>query len=193
MVLRRRIQRRESQSRRKRTETGRTGVKLVGEDERVDKNGNRIRTGKASDKASKAFTKEFSDKFEKLANVTPVFYEMRNLFDLSVCMAYVKEQNFYGKADWDLGCLGNESKFPIETASIPTQVETAVNAIWRGSRLMTPLVVEYKSLHASSLRANRPKPIRSLLKPNQPHPSQAIWKQTSGGGTNTSLIQSGSR
>lgn len=115
------------------------GVKLVGEDERVDRNGKRTQTGKSSNGPSKAFTKDFSQKFEKLAEVTPVFYEMRNLFDLSVCMAYVKDQDFYGKSGWDLGVLGDESKFQIETASIPTQVETAVNAIWKGTRLMTPL------------------------------------------------------
>ena len=115
-----------------------SGVKLVGEDERVDRAGNRSKSAK-SDPASKAFTKEFTDKFEKLADVTPVFFDMRNLFDLSVCAAFIQEQDFCGLAGWDLGCLGDENKFKVEIANAPRQVETAVNAIWRGSRLLTPI------------------------------------------------------
>ncbi len=115
------------------------GVKLVGEDERVDRAGNRSKSTKAADPASKAFTREFSEKFEKLAEVTPVFYDMRNLFDLSVCCAFIQEQDFCGQAGWDLGCLGDENRLKVEIANAPRQVETAVNAIWRGSRLMTPI------------------------------------------------------
>ncbi len=115
------------------------GVKLVGEDERVDRTGKRIKTNKPGDPASQAFTREFTEKFEKLADVTPVFYDMRNLFDLSVCAAFIQEQTFCQKAEWDLGCFGDESRLRVEIASAPLQVETAVNAIWRGSRLMTPI------------------------------------------------------
>jgi hypothetical protein len=115
------------------------GVKLVGEDERVDRSGKRTRTFKAADPASLAFTREFTEKFEQLANVTPVFFDMRNLFDLSVAAAFIQEQDFYRLANWDLGGFGEESRFKVEGASAPLQVETAVNAIWRGSRLLTPI------------------------------------------------------
>jgi Protein of unknown function (DUF1598) len=115
------------------------GVKLVGEDERVDRSGNRTKSNKAADPASQGFTKEFTEKFEKLADVTPVFYDMRNLFDLSVCAAFIQEQGFCNLAGWNLGAFGDESRFKVEIASAPLQVETAVNAIWRGSRLMTPI------------------------------------------------------
>ncbi len=115
------------------------GVKLIGEDERVDRSGNRSKSNKAADPASQAFTKEFTEKFEKLADVTPVFFDMRNLFDLSVCAAFIQEQGFCGLAGWDLGSFGDENRFKVEVASAPLHVETAVNAIWRGSRLMTPI------------------------------------------------------
>jgi hypothetical protein len=115
------------------------GVKLVGEDERVDRTGKRTKTGKGGDPASKAFTKDFTDKFEQIANVTPVFYDMRNLIDLSVCAAFIQRQDFYSQSGWDLGCFGDEKRFEVEVAKTPSNVETAVNAIWRGSRLMTPI------------------------------------------------------
>ena len=115
------------------------GVKLVGEDERVDRTGQRSKSTKGGDAASKAFTKEFTEKFEKLAEVTPVFYDMRNMFDLSVCAAFIQQQDMYQKANWPLSCFGDEKQFGIEVAQAPLNVETAVNAIWRGSRLLTPI------------------------------------------------------
>jgi hypothetical protein len=115
------------------------GVKLVGEDERVDRSGNRSKSAKGSDPASKGFTNEFTEKFEKLADVTPVFYDMRNLFDLSVCAAFIQSQDLYTSSGWGLGCFRDESGMSVEGFQSPKQVETAVNAIWRGSRLMTPI------------------------------------------------------
>jgi Protein of unknown function (DUF1598) len=115
------------------------GVKLVGEDERVDRSGNRSKSAKGSDPASKGFTNEFTEKFEKLAEVTPVFYDMRNLFDLSVCAAFIQSQDLYASSGWSLGCFRDESGMSVEGFQSPKQVETAVNAIWRGSRLMTPI------------------------------------------------------
>jgi hypothetical protein len=115
------------------------GVKLVGEDERVDRAGNRTKSDKPADPASRGFTSEFTEKFERLADMTPVFYEMRNLFDISVCAAYLQAQNLYAEAQWDLGCFKDESRLKVEISQTPRQVETAVNAIWRGSRLMTPI------------------------------------------------------
>jgi hypothetical protein len=115
------------------------GVKLVGEHERVDRAGIRSKTAQPADPASRGFTQEFTQKFEKLAEVTPVFYEMRNLFDISVCAAFIQAQELYAKSGWDLGIFRDENRFAVEIGQAPRQVETAVNAIWRGSRLMTPI------------------------------------------------------
>ena len=35
--------------------------------------------------------------------------------------------------------LGNEAEFAVQVHTAPEQVETAVNAVWRGNTLMTPL------------------------------------------------------
>jgi hypothetical protein len=35
--------------------------------------------------------------------------------------------------------LGDERKFAVETYNTPKQVESAVNALWKGRRLMTPI------------------------------------------------------
>lgn len=115
------------------------GVKLSGEKETVEKNGDRVKTGSSGDQASKGFTKDFTEKFDKLADVTPVFFEMRNLFDVSVAAAFIQDRNLYEKSGWNLGVFADESKFRVNTAASVNQVETAVNAVWKNSQLVTPI------------------------------------------------------
>ena len=115
------------------------GVKLSGEKESVEKNGDRTRTGSTGDQASKGFTKEFTEKFDKLADVTPVFFEMRNLFDISIAAAFIQDRDLYGKAGWNLGAFADETKCRVNTVAGVNQVETAVNAVWKNSQLVTPI------------------------------------------------------
>jgi hypothetical protein len=115
------------------------GVKLSGELEGVQKDGSRKRSGKAGDPASNGFTKEFTEKFDALADAIPVFHEMRNLFDISIAAAFIQDRNLYGKAGWDLGIFGQENKFTVYKASEINQVETAINYVYRDQQLMTPI------------------------------------------------------
>ncbi|MBU6238666.1 MAG: DUF1598 domain-containing protein [Planctomycetes bacterium] len=115
------------------------GVKLTGEKEMVSKNGERTRSGNIGDPASRGFTQEFTQKFEKLGELIPVFGELRNLFDMSVAAAFIQDRNLYEKAGWDLGVFGDETKFQVLGNPTITQVESAVNAIWKDGQLVTPI------------------------------------------------------
>ena len=114
------------------------GVKLVGEDELVSAEGQRKAVGRG-DKASQAFVTGFTKAYSELAEKSPVYAELRNLIDMSVAAAYIQQQDLYGKAGWKMELLGDENSFSVETYNAPKQVETAVNAIWRGRQLMTPV------------------------------------------------------
>ena len=114
------------------------GVKLVGEDEVVTSGGQR-REASRSNPASQAFVTEFTTKYSALAARSPVYAELRNLVDLAVAAAYIQQEDLYGKAKWPMEFLGDERAFAVETYNIPKTVETAVNAIWKGRRLMTPV------------------------------------------------------
>lgn len=115
------------------------GVKLSGEKENVTSDGKRKRTGNVGDKASSGFTKEFTEKFEALADVIPVFFEMRNLFDISVAAAFIQDRGLYEKAGWELGVFADENSFAVNTFNGVTQVESAVNAVWKDAQLITPI------------------------------------------------------
>jgi len=114
------------------------GVKLIGRDELVTMTGGRVGT-KTVDPANEAFTGEFTRKYPKLAATTPVYAQMRNLIDMAIAAAYIQDRDLYAKAGWRMPILGDEKAFPIETYTAPKQVPTAVNAIWRGRTLMTPI------------------------------------------------------
>ncbi|MFK8113006.1 MAG: DUF1598 domain-containing protein [Rubripirellula sp.] len=113
------------------------GVQLVGENERVA-GGKRKASGRVN-KASQAFCGEFTDKFNLIASRVRIYAELRQLIDVAIAAAYIQEQDFYTQAEWNMPVLMDESKVSVETYTAPDQVETAVNAIWRGNTLMTPL------------------------------------------------------
>ncbi len=115
-----------------------TGVKLVGEDEVVGASGERSGTA-AQSPASKKFTKSFTEKYNELAERAPVYGQLRNCVDMLVAAAFIQQQDLYGQAGIDLGALGDEAAYSVETYNAPKQVATAVNSMWKGNRLMTPV------------------------------------------------------
>lgn len=114
------------------------GVKLIGEDEFVGRDGTRKSVGR-SNRASNAFTATFTKMFPKLAQKSPVYAQLRNCIDLAVAAAFIQERDLYGEANWDMSVLGSEEQFPVETYNAPEQVATAVNSMWKGNTLMTPI------------------------------------------------------
>ncbi len=114
------------------------GVKLIGENERVANNGQRVASAKTN-AASQAFCKDFTDNYPKIAESVAVYGQLKNLIDLSIAAAFIRQQDYCGQAGWNMDVLGDEGKLPTEVHNVPHQVETAVNAIWVGNKLLTPL------------------------------------------------------
>jgi hypothetical protein len=114
------------------------GVKLCGADEVVMPDGSRLSANRA-DKASKIFTDAFTKLYPKIAARNPVYAQLRTLIDLAVVAAYMQEHDAYGKAGWEAATLRDEQAYSIEQLPSPAEVETAINAIWKGNRLLTPI------------------------------------------------------
>lgn len=134
------------------------GVKLIGEDELVRADGSRDSSTK-SNAASKAFTADFTKKFQAIAETNPIYAQLRNMIDMSIVAAYMQDRHFYDQANWDLGVLGRESDFSVEVLPAPKQVETAVNAIMKGNRLVTPIgggvaIEARKALNENNLQSD---------------------------------------
>lgn len=114
------------------------GVQLLGEEMLLAADGKLAGAGKNLDKASKAFTASFTKKYAEIAARAPVFAQLRNMVDLVVSAAFIREQDYYAKADWRPGLLADESRLPVETLTSPKQVQCAVSAVWKENRLLVP-------------------------------------------------------
>jgi len=114
------------------------GVKLCGADEVVMPDGRRLDANRA-DGASRTFTQTFTNKYPEIAARNPVYAQLRTLIDLAVVAAYMQEHDAYGKAQWSAETLRDEQAYSIERLETPREVETAINAVWRGSKLITPI------------------------------------------------------
>lgn len=113
------------------------GVQLVGANERVA--GGRRVESRRGNAASQAFCRDFTENFQAIARRVRVYAELQQLIDVAIAAAYIQEQDYYEQADWRMPLFGDESQYAVQTHTAPEQVETAVNAIWKGSTLMTPL------------------------------------------------------
>ncbi len=114
------------------------GVKLVGADEMVLPNGQRMSANRP-DRASKTFTESFTRKYPEIAARNPVYAQLRNLVDLSIVAAWMQEHDAYGRTQWGAETLRNEGAYTIERFIAPLEVQPAINAIQRGNRLVTPI------------------------------------------------------
>lgn len=115
------------------------GVKLVGEDELVGRDGSRQASGRKANGASRVFTSEFTKKFKQIADNSAVYGQLRNLVDMTIAAAYIQDRDLYQQANWDLGIFADEDRLPVVVLPAPQRVETAINAIMMGSRLVTPI------------------------------------------------------
>ena len=129
-------------------------VKLVGADELVRADGTRQQTKRSANRASHQFVESFTRMYPQLAAKMPVYAQLRNVIDMLVAAAYIQDQGMYAQAHWSMELFDNESLLPVEVYAAPTQVETAVNAIWKGNVLMTPIGggVSIKPLKAISAK-----------------------------------------
>ena len=114
------------------------GVKLVGANELVQQDGTRVDAA-AGDRASRIFTHSFTKLYPTLAARVPVYAQLRNVIDLTIAAATIQHNDMYGQTNWQMELFQDEERFPIEVFETPKTVATAVNAIWRGNRLMTPV------------------------------------------------------
>jgi hypothetical protein len=114
------------------------GVRLVGENEVVHKDGQRGKAGKGN-RASDAFVNAFTKVYPKLAEHTPVYAQLRNCIDMAVAAAFMQNQDYYSLVKWTPTIFHSEQQYPVETLNAPQQVESAVNAMWKKNTLVTPI------------------------------------------------------
>ncbi|HEY4261913.1 MAG TPA: DUF1598 domain-containing protein [Schlesneria sp.] len=122
-------------------------LQLLAEEEIADAQGNR--SGAATTRIStKAFAKQFTEKFPELAAKSPIFGELQNLTDWSVFVALLQKERLADKVDWKMVTLLDEQRLGVPTFNAPKQVPSSVNYKKAGS-MIVGLVGGGVSLHPS--------------------------------------------
>ena len=111
------------------------GVQLQSENKLVGPDG-QLATAAQPNKLSDLFTEGFTKKYPELAARSPVFAQLRNTIDLTIAAAFVQREKYYERADWRPTVFLDEKALPIKTLPTPTGVETAINVVWKGSRML---------------------------------------------------------
>lgn len=114
------------------------GVKLVAEDDVLNRDGTRQTKGRAN-KASQIYCESFTRVYDQLAETNPLWGELRNLMKMSMAAAYIQKYNLFEKAQWNMEFFGDENKFRTEIMNPPQYVAPVANAVMRNGLLMTPI------------------------------------------------------
>ncbi len=114
------------------------GVQLQGEDKQIAGDGSLVDAGGKQGQASLLFTTAFTEKYEEIAEAAPVYTQLRGVVDWLVAAAFLRRENWTGLADLRLELLLDSRRLPLAELPTPKQAPCAVNALWKGSRLMAP-------------------------------------------------------
>jgi len=102
------------------------GVRVLSENELLTAEGERVHTGE-SEPLNRQFARAFTDHFEALSEKYPVYAEFRNLCDLALAAALLREEDLASKTGWRLTCFGEGGSYPVELGAAPRSVETVAN------------------------------------------------------------------
>ena len=81
------------------------GVKVLSENELLTLQGERQPTGE-SEELSSRFARSFTENFQQLATQHPIYAELRNLFDLALAAAIIRNEDLAGQTGWQMAHFG---------------------------------------------------------------------------------------
>lgn len=111
------------------------GVQLLSEDKLIGQQG-QLAPGRKANLASDLFAQGFTKKYDELSQAKPIYAQLRNMIDLAMVAVFMQKRDIYGRAEWNLGALGEEKLLPVRRGNAPAQVPAAVRVLWKGNRML---------------------------------------------------------
>jgi hypothetical protein len=102
------------------------GVKVLSENERLTAAGQRVHTGQ-SEALCLQFARSFTEHFEELCVKYPIYADLRNIFDLALVAALVREEDLGNKVGWHMVSFGNPKAYAVERGPAPKEVDSVMN------------------------------------------------------------------
>lgn len=101
-------------------------VQLLSENELLTAQGQRVHTG-ASEPLNREFARNFTDHFDDLSAIYPVYAELQNVFDLALAAALIVQQGLAERVDWHMTCFSDPQQYVPGRGMAPTSVESVIN------------------------------------------------------------------
>ena len=76
---------------------------------------------------NRQFARSFTKHFAELCDKYPVYGELRNIFELALVGALIREEGAADKVGWHLTCFGDPQAFQVELTDAPKEVDSVVN------------------------------------------------------------------
>lgn len=110
-------------------------LQLLAEEELADAQGNR---SAAADTriSTKAFAKQFTEKFPELALKSPIFGELQNLTDWTVLVALINKEQLASQVNWKMETFLDEGRLSVPAYNAPKKVPSSVNYKRAGSSIV---------------------------------------------------------
>lgn len=89
--------------------------------------------------SARDFARQVTEKYAEVAKKLPVFDQLRNILDLTVAAAYVREFSYYTRAKWKAEVFGREAALAVELFQAPALVEPGVTYQMRGKFFLFPV------------------------------------------------------
>ena len=114
------------------------GVRLQTELKDVLSDGSIVDLRRTPTRATRAYASSFTNQYQQIARASPVYAQLRQLTDLLIVAAFMKEHEWYKQAGWFAKSFAKEAFVPTETLNNPVSAAVVVNAFWKGHRMFTP-------------------------------------------------------
>lgn len=101
------------------------------------------------------FAKQFTERYEEVAEVSPIFAELQNIIDLAILAALLEKEQLPQRVGWSMELFLDEAKTPLAKGNSPTNVESVCN-FRRAGRTIVGLVGGGVSVKANQLLRQMP-------------------------------------
>ncbi len=113
-------------------------VQLMSQEEKADSDGRRSAAAFTS-VSTQRFAKQFTERFNELAAVSPVFAELQNVFDLAILAALLQKEQIPQNVGWQQKLFLDPERATLAAGNIPKEVKSVANSR-RAARLIVGLV-----------------------------------------------------
>jgi len=97
-----------------------------------------VQTNLKPSRAATTYANSFTENYEQLSQVRPVYAQLRNVIDVFVAAAWMKKNDAFQKSGWTPNAFLDNQQIDIETYPDAKTAPCVANAVWKGNVLIAP-------------------------------------------------------